>query len=262
MLRLLQSEYYIWSRSRTVLLSTGLAIISLILFPLLWILLSGTSIDRFGDLLDDAYSFPSVWITCTFLNLIPVQLMSIIVIVITCKSFEEKTYRLHFLSGENRTNLWQRRLSIIIMLTILSTFLTILISWVCGAIIDPNAYFYISRFAIASLFIFFLQVFLYLSFALLISCLLKKFLLSIIFYILWFSLIERVFASLLNYISPAIMIGNLFPGKIIEYIHPFDLDALVTTNYQPYNYWYLFAGFAWLIIGNLCSFQIFRKTRL
>lgn len=261
MLHLLQSEWFIWSRSKTVKFSFGLATIGLILFPLFWIKISGTSYDRFGNLLDEAFSFPNVWLTCSFLNLFPVQLMSILLIVLTCRGFDEKTYRLHLLSGENRRDLWLRKVLLITLLTAFSLIITFSTAWLCGYLIDPNSVFMMSLFSFSGLGAFILQVAIYLSFALLISLLTKKTLIALLVYVVWFSLLERTISSLINHFSPEYSVGNFLPGKALEYLNPFELEALLTGRYQPYNFAYLFMSIIWLTVTNIYSLYIFKKSR-
>ena len=253
MYKLLQSEWLIWSKSTIVVWSVVLALIALLLFPL-----AATQTPRFETIIQDCFSFPTVWVTCSFINLLPIQLMSFLVIFIACRSIDDRTYRMHLLGGETRTQLFQRRVIFLFVLSLLSVMVTFIAGWLCGYLIDPNGYFMASPLTIKSLAAFAIQAMFYLMCALAIGMLVRKILLAFIIYFMWFSFIERLLAHFLEKIGVSIF---FFPGRVIESLSVFDADAIIQKTPLLYDYTFLGAALVWFTLVSLLTFNLFQKSR-
>ena len=252
MYKLLKSEWFIWSKSKTVTWSVVLALVALSLFPL-----AVTQILKFETLLQEAFSFPTVWITCSFLNLFPVQLMSFLVIVITCRSMDDRIYRMHLLSGETRTQLLQRKLIFLLVLTLLSVVATFIAGWLCGYLLDSNSYFKASPVTIKALVVFAVQVLFYLLCALAIGMMVKQLLLAAMLYFAWFSFIDRM----LSHFSEKIGISvKFFPGKVIESLSLFDANAIAQKTSVRFDYTLLGVTLVWFVLVAWFNFKIFQKS--
>ncbi|MBC7408262.1 MAG: hypothetical protein H7339_07730 [Arcicella sp.] len=179
------------------------------------------------EIFKDAFTFPIVYNTVSNFAILPAHLISIIQILIICKDFTFKTNRLFITNGKSRNSLLVRCLIRAILLSLFTTIVIFVVSTICGLIYGGE----FSIDSIQSVFIFFLQTLCYSIYAIAIATVVKDLGIASFVYIIWFGIIERIIAHIVIYTLRLQILGNIFPGKLIE-----DKNSLIAIqSISPYH---------------------------
>jgi ABC-type transport system involved in multi-copper enzyme maturation permease subunit len=185
-------------------------------------------------LLGAPFRFPDVWHTITQVASYMLFIPSLLVIIVTTNEYNFKTHRQNVIDGLSRTAFILSKVLLIVVLSVvclLVVFLTALIFGLSGE------FSYFSMESSQYLLYYFLQCFTYMSFALLLSLLLKRSGLAIALFFVYTFMIENILVALINKAAT----GNVFQGPGYYFL----LDAsdklipiqsmqkLVDKNYLP-----------------------------
>lgn len=217
--------------------------------------------NRFKTLLEEAFTFPTVFNTIGVLELLPAQILSLFIIYIVCQDLEHKTYRLRLINGSNRIDLFLSKFIVIIVLSFLITLNAFLNSLIFGYLEMSSSFFSI-RFKDVVLFIVLaIQSAGFMLYAMLFGLFFKKAGLAIMLFLVWFGAVERVIAQTINFNYPFQLypLGSCLPGKAIEDRTILDIFRPILININSYESVKWFSAFFWIILSiYLCNF-LFKK---
>ncbi|MBN1252919.1 MAG: hypothetical protein JXR51_13170 [Bacteroidales bacterium] len=267
--RLLKIELLKILSYNTFIILFGLTIGFYILF-----LLAGTQINLNIDQFDlKAFlRFPTVWQSVSYYSSWFFPLLSLVVILILGNEFNFRTLRQNIIDGLTRTEFFYGKLLIIVLISLLVTILLFVSAIIIGISFTGLSI----NFNVAGLkyiFSFFIQTIAYLTFALLISLLVKSVGASIVVFIGYFifELIIRAYLSIfsLNFANylPAKVFANLTPATSLStIIADENIKLMIEKNTQlntelSFNA-NLIVAFIYLIIFVLLSYQIIKNKDL
>lgn len=157
------------------------------------------------------WSFPLVWKFTTYCASYFNVLMGVIIVIITCNEFTNRTLKQNIIDGLSKKETILSKYMIIVLVSIVITIFTAIIAFIYGVInsveIDlfKNAHF---------IFIYFIQTLCYFSFAFFFAVLVKKSAMSILFFILSF-----LFETIIGAFLPKI-IYQFFPLNVFSKLTP------------------------------------------
>lgn len=214
-------------------------------------------IDLRFNFFEGAFKFPIVFNTICVSALLPAQLICILQIILICKDFSSKTYRLFIINGMSSDSLLLKSIYLSFLLSLFTSLIVFTISILVGVFAGGEFNFYSIRWVG----IYFFQTFCYSIYGLAIGVTIKDIGISSFIYILWFSLLERIIAQLLNYNLKLLPLGNILPGKIIENKSSLIVGKGTVLGEQPLPFFIdLIFTLFWLIISILTIRRSFKKT--
>lgn len=221
---LLKIEYIKGINNRTVRASL---ILYLAVFLVVFIVFSQIELAIPGFNIRKLYRFPGVWTSTTWLASWLNILLAIVIISHTGNEFTYRTFKQHIIDGLSRQQLLYGKVFIILALSLASTvlvgFSAVISDLIFGLKQSTEDSFiqYLPK--------FFLQSFAYMSFALMLTLLLKSPALSIVIFILYRIIIEPIARLTVDlefrHFFPSKAIGNLTPNIV-------DLVGTAGANYK------------------------------
>lgn len=160
----------------------------------------------------DFWSFPMVWKFITYCASYFNVLMGVVVVIITCNEFSNKTLRQNIIDGMSKREVILSKLNVIVIISVLVTLYTFLVALVFGFINSKEINLYEN---IHFIFIYFLQTLAYFSFAFFFAVLVKKPAMSIVFFVLSF-----LFETIIGAFLPKI-VYLYFPLNVFSKLTPF-----------------------------------------
>lgn len=151
------------------------------------------------------FQFPDVWHTVTQVASYMLFMPSLIVVILTTNEYNFKTHRQNVIDGLSRTEFIISKVLVIAALSIVSLLIVFLTALVFGL---SSEFSYFSLANAEYLFYFFLQCFTYMSFALLLSLLLKRSGLAIALFFVYICIVENILVALIN----RAVSGNVLEG--------------------------------------------------
>jgi ABC-type transport system involved in multi-copper enzyme maturation permease subunit len=157
------------------------------------------------------WSFPTVWKFTTYCASYFNVLMGVIIVIITCNEFSNRTFKQNIIDGMTKKDVIFSKMFVILFTSILVTIYTSLVAITFGLInsLEMNMYQNVHY-----IFIYFLQTLAYFSFAFLFAVLVKKSAMSIIFFVLSF-----LFETIVGAFLPKI-VYLYFPLNIFSKLTP------------------------------------------
>lgn len=217
MLKLLNTELKVWSKYSQVRWISFWAMSSIIIGPLFLVQLIKKHININEGLTEITFSFPTVFNSIAIIELLPIQFVSIILITVVCSDYESDTYKMYLLNGQTPTDLWLSKLYLNITSSVLVSAISFLVAIGYGLLFSVTS-FEIAFESISYYLILLFQSFNFFTFAVFVALIFRKTGTSFVFYILWFSILERTVAQIVNYNAPfyAFPLGSMLPGKSTE----------------------------------------------
>ncbi len=160
------------------------------------------------------FSFPEAWHYIAFLVSLFKLILAVVIIIIVTNEFTYRTMRQNIIDGMSK---WEAILSkevFILVLSLFSTVFLVILTLLVGS--NPGNVSTFDGFGFVTA--YFLEVFLYLNFAYLISMLVKKAGLSIVFLLLYGFIIEKIIIFVISYPFPemAASISSVLPFGVID----------------------------------------------
>lgn len=254
-------EWYILSRLKSFWIIVALGTLSMLGFPFIVYTFRMSDVNSRLNMIDVAFSFPTVFNTISVLGLLPFQLIAIYYISIICNGFEFNTFRLHIQAGSTKFELWLSKLYLNIIICFCFIIVVFLTSLLFGIIIGEDFHFNINLNSVKWISVCFLQAFIYLNFAMTLSLIVKKSGVTIIIYIIWFGLFERTIAQIINFWLHLQPLGDLLIGQSIENLSR--LEAFKNYYVPDHTNLFLsfFMAFLWLIISIITNIILFKKAK-
>ncbi len=269
MIRLLKIELLKISSYSTFIVLFGITIGFYIL-----LLFAGTQIKLNFEQVDiQAFlRFPTVWQSVAYYSSWFYPLLSLLIIILVGNEFNFRTIRQNIIDGLTRAEFLFSKLIVIVLISLIVTILLFFSAYVIGISFSgttENVYFLGLKYVLS----FFIQTVAYLSFAFLISLLLKSVGASIVVFIGYFifELVVRAYLSIFS-----LNIANYLPAKVFSNLTP---PPSVTTMIRDTNikdaiseslksdgelsfYTNMLIAVIYIIIFLLLSFQIINKKDL
>jgi hypothetical protein len=180
--------------------------------PLLFKYIDFGTNNRFERIFINAFDFPLIINTISVISLYSIHFYSFLIIIYVCEEFENKTYKLFLLNNYSRNDLWIRKQILIILLCLTQLLLILILSFLIGSDSLRN----FSSISLKWGGIFLIQSFFYLNTAMLIAAYIKKTGTSILIYILYFLILDRIVGHFIDFPFKLYPLGSLMPGKVIE----------------------------------------------
>lgn len=200
--------------------------------------------------LGSPFRFPDVWHTVTQVASYMLFIPSLIIVIATTNEFNFKTHRQNVIDGLSRTEFIVSKMLLTVALSVVCLVIVFLTALIFG-FSDEFSYFSMRR--SEYLIYYFLQCLSYMSFALLLSLLLKRSGLAIALFFVYIFMIENILVALIN---------RAFTGNVLEgpgYYFMLDsadklipiqsLQKLVEHSYLPST--------LNLVIATICYFALF-----
>jgi len=168
-----------------------------------------------GVRIDKLFSFPHIWDTFAWIGSWFNLFLGILMAILVSNEFQFKTLRKQIIDGLSRTEFLTGKLSIIVLLSIYAFVLVTISGLIIGFIntTDPFSSGILENFSLVL--VLFIQAFAYMMLGMLFALLLKNNALSIVFFIMFFILIEPIirafFSSNIDKFFPVKIISNLTP---------------------------------------------------
>jgi len=177
------------------------------------------------------FTFPMLWNTTTWLASWFNLLLAILIMIIICNEFSYRTFRQHVIDGLSRTELFLGKIALILVFAIAGVVLVFISTLVVGLFFN-NAGSWSHIFDTLYLpLVYFIQAIAYMSFAMMISLLLKNIALSILTFILYFfpfePIIRNFFPDQILMFFPMKVISNLTPPP--DVLHISSQPQMITT---------------------------------
>lgn len=200
--------------------------------------------------LGSPFRFPDVWHTVTQVASYMLFIPSLIVVITTTNEFNFKTHRQNVIDGLSRSEFILSKILLTIALSIVCLLIVFLTALLFGL---SNEFSYFSMLHSEYLVYYFLQCLSYMSFALLLSLLLKRSGLAIALFFVYIFMIENIVVALIN----RAVTGNVLEGpgyyflldSADKLIPIKNLEKLVTHSYLPST--------VNLVIATICYLGLF-----
>lgn len=167
------------------------------------------------------WSFPLVWKFTTYSASFFNVLMGVIIVIITCNEFSNRTLKQNVIDGMTKKQAIVSKFMIIVIISILVTLYTALVALIFGLINSVSMDLYKN---IHFVFIYFLQTLCYFSFAYFFAVLIKKPALSIILFVVSF-IVETIAGAFIPKI-----IYLFFPLNIFSKLTPLPFFEAIIKN--------------------------------
>lgn len=155
--------------------------------------------------LGSPFRFPDVWHTVSQVASYMLFIPSLIIIILTTNEYNFKTHRQNVIDGLSRNQFILSKVLLIVVLSVVCLLIIFLTALVFGL---AGEFSYFSLENSEYLIYFFLQCFSYMSFALLLSLLLKRSGLAIALFFVYVFLVEHIIVALINRAAS----GNVLEG--------------------------------------------------
>ncbi|MEO1049362.1 MAG: hypothetical protein AAFX87_01970 [Bacteroidota bacterium] len=206
-------------------------------------LADGADFDGVNIMKVPVFHFPDIWQNLSFVSTFSEIILALIMIMMVTNEFSFKTVRQNVIDGFDRKDFFISKVLTAVMLSLASTIILFLVCIVVGLIyspeIDMSRMFKYVEFIPA----YFLEVFAYLSFALLVGFLIKRTAFAIIL-MLFYGGIQGVVIGILRNILPSSFdpVYEYFPTRGISHLVPFPFARYYFQEIQDY------VSIQWLII--------------
>lgn len=219
-------------------------------------------IDGFGQEINikriPLYHFPDVWLNLIWFSGLLKIVLSIMVVISVTNEFTYRTIRQNIIDGMSRSQFLFSKVLTNVLLSLMSVVMIFLIGLVTGMIYSPTIDFQNIITDLEFFPAYFLEIFFFLSYALLMSILIKRSGLTIILLLLS-QMIEAIITANIDELAPAII--PFFPMR--------SLWNLIDMPYQRYAFqeirdYLTFSSVAivmgWIIIFNLLSYWKLKRS--
>ena len=254
MISLIKIEFYKILPNRTF---WGLISIYIILLTILFYGGSRIESDALPFNLKSIYYFPRIWHYITYLASWFNWLLSIIIIMLVTHEFFYKTIRYQIAFGLSKFDFLIGKISMIFLFCILTTLYLIFLGLLFGFIYSKDTSFNVIKDETYHLITYFIQAFSYMSFALLVGTIIKRPLFSVVIFLSYVALIERIFSAFIpdniDIYFPMNVITNLTPipaKKLMELAAGVEMyDIPITTgSFIAIGYCLLFCLISYYLI--------------
>lgn len=210
--------------------------------------LSGNNKSGGVDIINNAYTFSSVWGNIGWWTSIFVVFITILTIIITSNEYTYRTNRQNVIDGLTRIQFYHSKYLMVLIFAIFTTIYSFIIGMVFGIANDDMSNF---PGEIGKLFHIFILSLNYYSFGLLIAVLFKRSGISIGLFFLYTMIIESLLKSLLNW-KLTYDIGNFLPLQASDELLPFPMIEIVKKMTQIEvsfsNQTYVIASIIWIVV--------------
>ncbi len=225
-----------------------------------WMKRQGASFDGWDPLRIPLYHFPDIWQNLTWASSSLKIVLAIVIVVSVTNEFTYRTIRQNVIDGLSRSEFLLSKLSMNLVLALFSSLFVLLIGLICGFIYSP-AFTMTDVFAgfqfIAG---YFLDVFTFLSFALMISVLVQRSGLAITI-VLLAKMIESII--ILNLPEEIAFLDPYFPMNAISNIIIAPFPRYIFREIQDFVSWQSVAvASVWLFVFNFISYRKIKTADL
>jgi len=178
------------------------------------------------NLLNTAYSFPSVWSNLGFWASTFITFITILVIIITSNEYTYRTHRQNVIDGWSRLQFFHAKVLLVLALSLLATIYLFIVGLVFGWVNSGSLSNLFSE--IYKVFYFFLLSVNYLGLGLFMAIWLKRSGLAIGLFLLYTNFLEHILKGIFNSRS-GLPMGNLLPLQASDELLPFQLMQMMKT---------------------------------
>lgn len=204
-----------------------LAVLFVLLLPL-WNYQINSGMVKLGNgeinVLNNSYSFPTVWGNMGFWGSIFVIFLSVLVIILVTNEYTFRTNRQNIIDGWTRLEFYHAKTGMVLLISLAATLYLGLLSIVFG--VANSGSFQNVTGGSEKLFYFFVLCLNYMGFALLLSIMIKRSGLTIGLFMLYCLIVESAGRSILNYLLPAVKPGNYLPLQASDELLPFPIFSM------------------------------------
>jgi ABC-2 type transport system permease protein len=225
-----------------------------------WLKRQGASFDGWDPLRIPLYHFPDIWQNLTWASSSLKIVLAIVIVVSVTNEFSYRTIRQNIIDGMSRSEFLLSKLSMNLVLSVLSALFVGLIGLICGFIYSPT--FLISEVTSGFQFLagYFLDVFTFLSFALMISVLVQRSGLAITI-VLLAKMIESII--ILNLPDNIAFLDPYFPMSAISNVIHAPFQRYIFREIQDYvSLHSVLVVSVWLFIFNFISYRKIKTADL
>ncbi|MEM6841635.1 MAG: ABC transporter permease [Bacteroidota bacterium] len=180
------------------------------------------------------YDFADIWQNMTYLATFLKIFLGFIVVISITNEYSYKTIRQHVIDGLTRWELLAGKLSIILVITIVNTLFVLVLGLILGLIYSPvqglDVMFENAGFLLA----YFLDVFAFLTFALLVGMLIKRTGFAIVLLALYTLFLEPIAALILSEVYSQYTFTQYFPIRAINNLISVPFGKYVFQEVQDY----------------------------
>jgi len=206
------------------------------------------------NLLNTAYSFPSVWSNMGFWASTFITFLSILVIIITSNEYTYRTHRQNVIDGWSRLQFFHAKGLMVLLLSLLATVYLFLVGTLFGWVNSGSLSNLFSEFY--KVFYFFLLSVNYLGLGLFLAICIKRSGLAIGLFLLYTNFVEHILKGILNSRDGA-PIGNLLPLQSSDELLPFQLMQMMKSLMPSSNTFsdstYVIATIGWCAVYYLAG---------
>lgn len=260
--RYLKIDWFILCKDKIFWSSMLLALCAQIVFPYMIHTFSVGGDEIKYNLIKLAFSFPNVYNTVTVINLLPFQIVSFYCIMLVCNSYEMNHNRIFLLAGYSRLDLWKSRIVLILCLSIIFTFVAFVVSLMVGIINEKTLLIDFAFDDIKTFVVYFIQVITYLSYAIVLSLIIRRTGLTIVAYLLYFGLIDRTLTQIINHWFHLKPIGNYLPGKSVELLNVLEVYKQYTIHHKFDQINKYVIVMVWLGFSMILSLWLYKKNKV
>lgn len=202
-----------------------------------------------SNLLNQGYSFPSVWGTVGWWGSIFVMFLSICVITITCNEYSFRTHRQNVIDGWSRLSFFHAKVLLALALAIGATLFFMLTAVLFGIGISGSADGI--GYGLEGIAYFFLLTLNYLGAGLFLALLIRKSGLAIALFMVYSMIIEVALSAIINFTTHTKW-GNFLPLQASDELLPSPLvrtgGALLGLTQTVPDYYYVIGTIVWIAV--------------
>lgn len=254
-------EYLIFLKaSLRAPVSRAMLIISIILLFSLPYYIAFFSVEHKSmSLFKTYFSFPLVFNSVGIFQFYPSILFGAVVVLIITKAYEEGIFKILLINGYTRSKLWLNSVLICFIVSFILFVVTTIISFHIGYLKTRNfdeVYFKDFEWIL----IYFFQTYLILLYALVVSLLIKHSGSGVFVYLIYFILVERLLAQLMDFVFNLYPAFRFLPGKVVEDLTYMQPNPDFVAQYLEVQEERWIASVIWLIISLVATKILFKKS--
>lgn len=245
----------VYGRSRSILLISIVSVLMVVGIPVYIGVFEDYLPGQFKALFAGTFEFPLVYNTVSNLLYYFSYVFGILVILITCQGFEYNTYKLQVINGVSKVSLWKNSVYLCLLISVILFGLCAALSMVVGMANDPENFTFNGM---EWVFLCAAQSFVLVCYAVSVSLVFKRSGTAIFVYFVWFALMERTLAQILDFNFHLYPLFRFLPGKVVE-----DLSYLIATQdkiilHREYFEIKPFIAAIWLLVSLGFNFYRFK----
>lgn len=250
------ADIAVYRRSRSLLIIALASFLIIFGIPIYFVLLDDTLPESWKIIFEGAFEFPSVYNTISVIQYYLNFMVCILMINIISSRLENQTFKVALINGVSK---WKIFLNTILLTVLMSTilFVSSMVSsiWI-GLYEDPTGF---MLQGIHWNFIYWYQSFVLLSFAVTFSLIFKHAGTASFSFFLWFFILERTLAQVLDFNFKLYPVFRFLPGKCLEDISYLIVTRGMVVQHLEYYQYFLPASCIWLILSLMVNYIIIMK---